>query len=291
MAFSVKYIPFLKVNVLHQFFLNNGTDEYLSMTSTEQENRLAQYNVNNFFKIIPTAKTSLTLNGHGLFFKPTGDGFYVWGKVKSDDTDKPFVSPDDDLCLTFLIKYKDLMFLNYTDLKLENSEKLYYFSNRRLSSEPITFPLIKLSGDNVSVDEDFLLSDEGQQDELENLSSFEKLDLFGIVKLFIKGDVSSGNITDVSGDIPESFNSFEILFENRKTHWRYLFDNDQIVASGDDVEVENGDAKTLVTKNEQPLTQHGFVSIELGGVELPNPDAKLIKPNSTNNKIYSEIYM
>ena len=59
----------------------------------------------------------------------------------------------------------------------------------------------------------------------------------------------------------------------------------------DDVEEENGSAKVLVTKSDQPLTKTGFVTVELDGNELPNPDSRLIKPDQSNNKIYSEIYM
>jgi hypothetical protein len=54
---------------------------------------------------------------------------------------------------------------------------------------------------------------------------------------------------------------------------------------------EGAGSKILITKNEKPLTQSGFISVELGGVELPNPDTRIVKPDISNNKYYSEIYM
>ena len=107
----------------------------------------------------------------------------------------------------------------------------------------------------------------------------------------MKGDNVSLDITDAQGEIPTPIRTFELLFENRKTTWRYIFNNDQKVKNKDDVKKENGDSKRLITKNEQPLTQKGFVSVELGGIELPNPNSRLIKPDSSSNKIFSEIYM
>jgi hypothetical protein len=47
----------------------------------------------------------------------------------------------------------------------------------------------------------------------------------------------------------------------------------------------------LITKNDKPLTQNGFISVELGGIELPNPNNHIVKPDTLNNKYYSEIYM
>ena len=99
------------------------------------------------------------------------------------------------------------------------------------------------------------------------------------------------DVTNNAGKIQQPEQSFQLLFENRKTFWRYIFPEEQTVKNKDDVEVENGNANTLISKTAQPLTQNGFVSIEHGTLELPNPEHYLIKPNKNNNKIYSEIYL
>jgi hypothetical protein len=261
------------------------------MADVDKNTQLASYSVRNFFTIRPTRSTNQKLDGSKLVFKTTSTGFMVWSKVTEEDEQEPFIKLNDDFSLSFLIQVKDFSYLNYTGLKLEDSEKTYFFSNRRPPTESVAFSLIHVAETNTNIDDTFILSNDGATRQLAELTKDENYNLFGIIKLWMKGENSSLHITDATGNIPESETRFELFFGNRKTYWRYLFNNDQTVASEDDVEIENGDAKTLITKNEQPLTQNGFVSIELGGVELPNPDAKLIKPNSTNNKIYSEIYM
>ncbi|MCF6331932.1 MAG: hypothetical protein L3J11_01500 [Draconibacterium sp.] len=291
MAFSVKYMPLFKVNILHNYFLDRGLDKFISMDETGKNKQLDSFDVNTFFDIRPTRKTQLELNGHNLVFKAFNTGLTVWSKVSENDNNTPFISLDDDLSFTFLIQLKDAAFYNYTNLKMENLGKLYYFSNRKLDTEPSSFPLINKSGDKNGIDDNFVLSDDSEKAELIKLNAIEKDNLFGLIRIYIKGDNSSLNITDAQDKIQNPFKTFEILLNNRKTIWRYLFNNNQKVKNKDDVKKEDGDAKRLITKTEQPLTQRGFVSIELDGDELPNPDAGLIKPDTTSTKYYSEIYM
>lgn len=291
MSYSIKYKELFQVKVLHRFFLNNGLEDFGSMSGEVQEKRLESYNFQTFVGVVPTAETQRIINGRRLAFQAAGNGFKVWAKVDETDNQMPFISLDDDLSLSFLLQIKDPLLYNYTDLKPENTGKFYYLSNRRLATEPNSFPLIDKAGGNFNIDEDFILSDEGESAELEQLQVGEKRDLLGIVRIFMKGDNSSLNVTDNQGKIADPFEQFELNLKNRSTTWRYLFDTKQQVTGGDDVKKENGDSKILVTKSEQPLTQTGFISIELGGVELPNPGSALIKPDTANNKIFSEVYM
>ena len=107
----------------------------------------------------------------------------------------------------------------------------------------------------------------------------------------MKGNTGSLNVSNNQGEIRDPYQVFQIFFPNRETFWRYFFDENQQISGSDDVKKEDGNAKQLVTRSKQPLTAQGFVSIELDGIELPNPDASLIKPDSATDKIYSEIYM
>ena len=291
MAFSVKYTTLFKVNIRHNYFLNKGLDDFNSMNETDKNKQLDSYDFNTFFSILPTLKTRQQLNGHNLVFKTQNAGLTVWTKVTGSDDEIPFISLNNDLSLIFLIQIKDSGFYNYSDLKLENAGKLYYFSNRKLIAEPGSYPLINQLGDNNIIDENFVLSNDSANTELSKLAANEKDNLFGLIRIFIKGDNNSLHVTDVLDKIEDPFKSFEILFNNRKTIWRYVFSEDQKVKNKDDVKKEDGDAQRLITKTEQPLTQKGFVSIELGGDELPNPNARIIKPDTSNNKYYSEIYM
>lgn len=291
MTFSIKYVPLFKVDLLHLYFLNKGAEEFLTMSEAEKEKQLAGYAVSDIFTILPTTKSRRRIEGQNMVFKTFSSGFMVWVKVSANDDSVPFIPINDSLELTFLLKLRNNTFFNYTDLGFENAGKLFFFSNRRPATEPGTYPLMRVSGGNTVLNDDFVLSAAGAEDETAQLTTTERNGLFAIVKVGMKGQTASLDVTGTGGAIPDPFQTFELIFGNRKTTWRYIFDEEQKVKNKDDVEEENGNKKVLVTKTAQPLTSKGFVSIELGGVELPNPDASLVKPNSTNNKIYSEIYM
>jgi hypothetical protein len=291
MSFSIQYKPLFKVDVLHLFFLNNGLKTFFSMNATDMEKQLDGYDLNSFLSIAPTGKTLEQLKGYNLVFKNTNSGFAVWTKVRNDDNTLPFIPLPDDLSFTFLVKIKDSAFYNYTNLKPGNLGKTSYFSNRRLLTETPAFPLINKSGDHFSINETFVLTPESAAAVQENLNPAEKMNLFGLIKLYVKADVPALNIINPGGKIAEPPKTFELVFANRKTFWRYIFRKDPKVKNNDDVKMEGADPKVLITKSEQPLTQKGFISLGLGGKDLPNPDVKLIKPDSLNTKYYSEIYM
>ena len=291
MTFSIKYKPLFKVDILHNYFLNLGLDEFAAMTDSEKSKQLDSYEISSFVKITPTPKTLKKLNGQNLVFKITNNGITVWSKVTGNNDNIPFISLDDELSFTFLVQLKDSTFYNYTNLKLESAGKLYYFSNQKLATEPSSFPLIKKSGDNSNINQNFVLTDNGANAELSKLSANEKDNLFAIIRIFMKGKNSSLHIINANGRIKNPFKTFEILFNNRKTIWRYFFSENQQVKPGDDVKKEAGNAQQLITKAVQPLTQRGFISIELDGNELPNPNSRMIIPNSLNTKYYSETYI
>ena len=291
MSFEIKYSILLKVSIHHLFFLNKGTVEFNSMSATEKSKQLELFDINDVFNIFPTSKTLDQLKGHHLVFKTQNDGFVIWAKVSGANDNIPFIDLENNLSLSFILQLKDSGFYNYTDLKMENAGKTYFLSNRRLSTESGSFPLINKLGDNNKTDETFILSDDGTTEENEKLTTEEKDNLIGIITVFMKADDSALDITDAQGKILTPHTEYEIQLNNRKTVWRYIFNSNQTVKNSDDVQLEGSDAKVLITKNEQPLTERGFISVELAGIELPNPDKGLSILNTSDNKYYSEIYM
>lgn len=291
MSFSIKYTELFRVQMLHHFFLDKGNQDFDSMPENDQQKQLKSYNFREFLNVVPTPETKQKLDGHHAVLNRQKSGFSVWVEVEENDDKIPVISLSDDLSFTFLVKISDPNFLNYTDLAISDSGKIYYLSNGRLPAEPGNFPLIPLEGDSDFVDESFLLSDEPAADELKKLSAGEKKNLFGILRLQIKGENATYDITTNQGEFKNTPPVFKVEFKNRETTWRYIFTDDQNVKNNDDVKEENGSAKILVTKTEHPLTNTGFISVELDGDELPNPDSRIIKPDASSNKIYSEIYM
>jgi len=291
MTFETKYVKLCEIEILHLYFLNKGTENYDSMNSEEQTKQLDTYNFEHFIRVYPTIQTQRMMSGYNMLFNTHNSGCSVWVKVDANDDAVPFVKPDDDFVLTFLLKLSNYRFQNYTNLKFESLSERYYFSNKRLESEPPSFPLINKLGDHNKIDETFLLSDDGVKLALSELVSGEKSNLFGVIRIHLKGENNSMDILNNQGEIPSPYQKFELLFENRKTWWRYIFQTDQSISGGDDVEQENGDPRILISKTDLPLTQKGFVQVELKGVELPNASINSIKPEDSGNKIFSEIYM
>ena len=291
MAFSTQYKELFGVEILHLYFLNKGESDFNSMDAAEQEKQLEFYDYQNFMRVQPTVETAQKMNGHQMVFNNHNSGFSVWVKVEENDDKKPAIDLADDFNLTFVIKINDFRFFNYSNLDIINTGQLFYFSNRRLSTDPNSFPLINLAGDQTNIDDSFLLSDESRTEALTGMLSGEKSNLFGVITIFNKADRNQLNITIGSGKIPQNPKKYELFFENRETFWRYIFQSDQTLNGPNDVKVEKSDKRVLVTKKKYPLTQRGFVEVQLNDVELPNPDARQIKPDESNSKIYSEIYM
>jgi hypothetical protein len=279
------------VEILHRYYLDKGTVEFDDMPEETKAKQLALYNFNRFFKITPAPADLQKLQGRKMVFSQFNSGFGIWAETDANNTQKPFIPIEDSFNLNFIIQVSDNNFLNYTKLKLENAGKLHYFSNQRLSSENPGFPLIPLKNSNEIAADSFVLSADSETEKLQKLSAAVKKNIFGIIRIFMKGENALENITDDQGNFRANTPVFKLEFLNRKTFWRYIFSKARSVKPPDDVKVENGDPKVLVTKAEKPLTQNGFITVELDGEDLPNPDIKLIKPDSANNKVYSEIIM
>lgn len=291
MTFSIKYRPLFQVNILHQFFLNKGTENYFALSEAEKEKRLISYNISNLLTILPSTKSHQKLAGQNMIFKVSNYGFTIMVKVSESNESVPFVPISEDLEFTFLLKLLNNTFFNFSDLQFENADKLFFFSNKRANTEPGIFPLIKKAGSTTIINDNYALSTAGIEQELEQLTRSENRNLFGAVKIHVKGETASLNVTNSQNRIRTPYPIFQVVFGNRKTFWRYIFDENQQVQGIDDIKKEGGNKKVLITKLKQPLTSSGFISIKHGDVELPNPDARVVKPGSTNNKIYSEIYM
>lgn len=292
MSLTVSYKTLFGVNLIHLYYLSKGDNSFLEMGTDDQVKQFNLFEINNFISVTPTQNSIKILADYQLIFKPNNTGFNIISRVLSTDKQKPFITLDEDLSLEFLIKITDNAFFNYTDPNIETSTGLYYFSNERLASEAITFPLISLAETFIPIDSDYIITTESTEDELEKLTPNEMQNLFGIISITMRSTEGNLVVTDSLGNIPADHTKFEILFGNRLTFWRYLFSDNQTVEGTDDLETEGSDAKILISKNEYPLTHKGFISVKHHGLELPNPNANMIKPDTIiENKAYSEIYM
>jgi hypothetical protein len=291
MAFSIKYKPLLHVNILHQYYLNKGITEYADMTENEKAKQLNRYNFSKFFSLKATTETKGILNGYQMVLKTTHTGLTLFIKVSETDDSLPIILPEDTLTLSFLLNLNTYTFFSISNFQFEKEGELFFFSNQRLSLEAADFPLLKKTGANTRITNRYALNDETTQNELKKLSVEEKANLFGIIRLHMKGNTQGLDITDNQNKIKSPCPTFELNFENRKTTWRYIFETNQNVKGTDGVKKEAGNAKHLITRDKLPLTASGFISVKLGEKELPNPSTTNLKPSTINNKIFSDIYM
>lgn len=291
MTFSVVYKKLFKIELLHNYFLNQGTKKFVEMSDSEKSKQLADYNINNIMSVFPSQETAGLLKGHNLLYKITNNGFYILSKANSDDNRKPMTGLDGDLYLTFLMKIKEPLFYNYTELKLDKAGILIYISNRKPDTDTDSFPKLRNSNEVLNINESLNPSDRGIDKIREEMRNEDLSNLFGIIRIFIKGDTGTQNILDSQGSFTDTVPVFRLLFKNRSTTWRYIFSKEQQVSNVDNVKIEDSDSKKLVTKNSYPLTSKGFISLKLNGMELPNPGVYLIKPDLSTNTIYSEIFM
>lgn len=291
MSYLTQYKILFEFNILHRYFLDDGAKKYEVLEESDQKKQLQGYSVHSVLHISPTLDTVTQLNGHRLLFKHTNTGFIIASRTSNVDINAPFIEMSRELSFTFLMRVKDPLFYNYTELKADATGNLFYLSNTKPASEGVGFPLLKNDGGFFSIKEQAILSEVGTEIEMSKLTSWERSNLIGLVKIHLYGSDTASNIIDDMGKFIYPPPVFTTVFENRQTFWRYLFSADQTVGDQEALIKEDGDAKRWITKMKHPLTRSGFVSLKLGDTELPNPSITAVKPDKTTQNIFSEIYM
>jgi len=101
---NIDYDIFFTVEVLHKYFKSEACND---------------------FQIIPTNATQNILNGYHIITKQFENKLYAY--IQSDDSEKPFLPPEDGTQLSFILQLKSPFFFNYTVL---GNDGIFYFSNR-----------------------------------------------------------------------------------------------------------------------------------------------------------------
>lgn len=284
MEYSVLFQPLFKVNIYHRFFLDDGETPF-DIDDATTERQLKGYDISKFIKIIPSQRTQSILSGFRMQMHQLKDGFMVALKVEKiatqPDTYKPFIALDDDIQLDFLLQITNSDFEAYSEVSPINSIP-YYFSNHKPYTEtPESFNYINRSGDSIYASQ-FTISDPGFELVKEDLSRFEYKNILGIISLKMKGDNSSHNITLVNGNLPQTLPQFKVLFNNRKTFWRYF----------------EGHNPTPIYSTEphlKPLVARGTVAIGDGDFDYPAASPRSLSFEKDNNgnitKTFSNIYI
>ena len=148
MSISITYDILFEVRIMHHFFLNKGENEFDSMSDIEKANMMLKYDARELFEIVPTEECRKIMGAHNCIFKLTSTGVIVGLRAESDGLEppkfKPFITLADDLKFTFLIKLRDMDFMNFTALPFTgNSGQLFTFQNT-ISGGSKKFPALSV---------------------------------------------------------------------------------------------------------------------------------------------------
>ena len=282
MSFLGSYKLFFEANILHGYFLNNGETAFDAMADENKIKMISKYKHDSFIEVNPTMETVTLLKNLKLLYKKNKTGFSIYSKVDELDPVTPFINIPTSLKLDFTMRTKDYQFENYTDLEFSNT-RLFYFSNVKPTTEPITFKYIPKLEDSIFISNGFMVSEETSSDVLSTLNFTESKGLFGIISIVMTGDSPTNSVLTPLGKLKTPGLNFKIHFDNRKTLWKYI----------------NRKAGTEIKTNAaKPLTRSGFVEIDPltdftpsqpAESQYPNPSVKSI--TKINSDYYSEIFI
>lgn len=274
MDFNTTYKQLFEIEILHDYFLNDGATAFSILSDADKKKRLKLIDISEFIEVAPTHDTIKKMAGHKIVFKKHKSGLSAFCKITNGSQSTPFIALPSSLSLKYLIKIKDAFFGNYTDLTT-GSLNVFFFGNTKPSTEGNNFKYITKSSENVQITDDYQLSASGTTTQLKKLKGSNAIGVFGIIELVMAGDTNDLSVLTAQGDLRNQLPIFKIHFKNRETFWRYKRVSD--------------DSEIFTTATANPLTKHGFIEVIHAGDTFPNPSANHLIPD--NNNFFSEIYI
>lgn len=115
--------------------------------------------------------------------------------------------------------------------------------------------------------------------------------IFGLIEVVHLAGSALGSYRLLNGDDELLQPFYHLHFLNRYTFWRYLFKTAPTsVPDAADFEAIGGDSLEYVTRAPFPLTKSFTELNDADGNLLPNPSARLIRPED-DGRVYSEVYL
>jgi len=240
MSFNLQYRPLCVIDIFHDFQLDESNKKFIDMNVAERKARLSDVNFSfeDFCDIEPCSETQQILDGHKMLIRKIGSSFTIMIRVDSNDNELPFVQWQPNKPLRFLIKLKDSLFFNYSNI-VQESNQFFLFTNRNVIADlelasidedaildnQAALKLMPLSSSNDYVDSSFLLNPINSRRYFKMLTSKEKAGLFGIIELHPLAANTGHSIVNHNEPeklkAPANLTQFNLIFENRKTIWKY----------------------------------------------------------------------
>lgn len=284
MGFNKVYRSLFSVEILHHYFLDEGEDIYdAGLDADKMETNLAAYNLSNFMDVVPTKKTVTTLRNLRSRFIQTKDGFQV---VTASDGNEPFIPFSSDLRFDFVAKITDQYFENYTDITIADRSVPFYLSNQAPTASTedtaATVLFCPLSDFETTLTNSGPIAPMVEMDiDLDDVDGRELVGAFAIISIHLTGDVGEITLTNGGDEFNGTLPEVNWILDNRSTTWKYH-------KSSDSTEVHS-------TGVEKPLTKHGYITVNDGSIDYPNPSARMIYNGEfvgeDVNKKYSRIFI
>ncbi len=285
MSFINTYRPLFHIELLHHYFLDEGTLDF-DKAPLSKEVQLETYDFKEFISIIPSSETLARTIGQKIVLKHTNSGLTAFIKAEQTAPNSTTFKPYHELSLTadftFLLHITDPLFGNYS-LVPSVPERPFYFSNIKPGTEGNSFTYIDTQTSTTPVS-NFSITQNTYTAVATTLSETEKRGLFGIVHLGMRAvpPATTRNILNANGTLPVAVPSFKIQFLNRSTIWNYR-------DAGNSNLLHSSDPDTY------PLVKNGIVEYTFDGKKRPaaNPNSLLFEKDNNGNiiKTISEIYI
>ena len=278
MAFNSTYKTLFELKFRHRYFLDEGKKKFKENLNKDwMKTNLRAFNVSDFLSITPTQKTQRLLKNWRGKYLLNSDNLSVLLRVDNSNSNAPFIEFSDELVLDFLISLKDPYFENYTKITIDRT-KLMMISNQEPSpavveeeEEDIEEGEFEESFEENTVytvqysplsDYGNIASEDIDVDFDQDIEKRELVGKIGLIRIHLQGDEDELTLTDGTGLLfPNSVPKETLLFKNRKTCWKYIDAQD-----GSPIFDTGTDQQDLL-----PHTKYGYIKVEHGGNEYPNP--------------------
>jgi len=215
MSFSHTYRKLCRVNLYHQYFLNDGKERFDNTAlPTLKAEQLEKYDFQSFMQITPSEKTKQVFAGQKIVMKSDTSGFTLW--IQAEDTATSGVyNPKISLSQTeefhFLLYATDSLFENYSTV-VSKPVIPFYFSNKKPVTELGSFSEINIETDVPQTPvENYTITDLTYETKSKLLSTSEHQGLFGIISLNITADTATNSLLDTNG-LTRSFINLQLYY-------------------------------------------------------------------------------
>ena len=283
MSAQLIYRPLFKVDIYHQYFLDDGLIAFDSNPSLKDK-QLAHYDWQAFGQIEPTVKTKQLLANQRLLLKYSNTGFIIFIQVEQisagiNPVYKPLLDLEESLTFDFHLHITNSLFDIYSDLDNVANFPLFFSNYPEFSS--LETPFINKNSENKRAKE-YASSIELAEILKKKHTELSRASIKAVISLKVKSSESSYNLILANGNLPQQLPEFNIRFENRKTIWQYF-------------SAQNLNLIHTTEPDSLPLVKNGLVAVSSGNQDYPSAAPnRLLYDKNTNGEIlktYSKIYI